>query len=266
MTRLTRRIRTPSSCSSRPSSSALDTADHHYATDVRHLVLPAESSTAGLGDEEYADLAGYGTVVCHQLSHISCRGQPYRRPDMKRPAGVTTEKSGSLRPDVGRITCGSGVCVGVPAVLRAGRLLLDRSHLTRPISTQLWTTSFPVYDDANPPSQTGSRGFTSCRAGTGPTRVRCIYPASPTVSSIVRASGAGSTLSTRNEIGGSFRPGHRTRRILIDTQSGFGESRSPRSTSVTTSMPNPSLLLTSFASTESHAPTSVAVSDGGTLR
>src|SRR5215470_15630722 len=81
----------------------------------------------------------------------------------RRPAGVTTEKSGSLRPDVGRITYGSGVCVGVPAVLRAGRLLLDRSHLTRPISTQLWTTSFPVYDDANPPGQTGSRGFTSCR-------------------------------------------------------------------------------------------------------
>src|SRR3954454_19997761 len=59
-------------------------------------------------------------------------------------------KSGSLRPDVGRITCGSGVCVGMPAVLRAGRLLLDRSHLTRPISIQLWTTSFPVYDDGSP--------------------------------------------------------------------------------------------------------------------
>src|SRR3954467_14842602 len=72
-------------------------------------------------------------------------------------------KSGSLRPDVGRITCGSGVCVGMPAVLRAGRLLLDRSHLTRPISIQLWTTSFPVYDDANPSDQARSTGFATCR-------------------------------------------------------------------------------------------------------
>src|SRR3954467_10250252 len=71
-------------------------------------------------------------------------------------------KSGSLRPDVGRITCGSGVCVGMPAVLRAGRLLLDRSHLTRPISIQLWTTSFLVYDDANPATQTCSTDFTKC--------------------------------------------------------------------------------------------------------
>src|SRR3954471_22344392 len=31
----------------------------------------------------------------------------------RRPAGVGTESSVSLRPDVGRITYGSGVCVGI---------------------------------------------------------------------------------------------------------------------------------------------------------
>src|SRR5207342_3745297 len=62
---------------------------------------------------------------------------------------VWARKSGPLRRTCGRITCGSGVCVGLPAVLRTAgrRLLLDRSHLTRPKSIQLWTTSFPVYDD-----------------------------------------------------------------------------------------------------------------------
>ena len=101
-------------------------------------------------------------------SSLSCglAGSPAALGKCRRPAGVTTRVSWPLQPDVGRITYGSGVCVVLPAVLRAGRLLLDRSHLTRPISIQLWTTSFPVYDDANPSDQARSSGFAPCRERT----------------------------------------------------------------------------------------------------
>src|SRR6478735_6181472 len=80
-------------------------------------------------------------------------------PTCRQPAGVGS--SSPLRRTCGRITCGSGVCVGLPAVLRTAgrRLLLDRSHLTRPESIQLWTTSFPVYDDGIRPIKGATRGF-----------------------------------------------------------------------------------------------------------
>src|SRR6476620_4844706 len=70
-------------------------------------------------------------------------------PKCRQPAGVasgwTPLRTGrGLGSPAGRVSA-----FGLPAVLRTAgrRLLLDRSHLTRPESIQIWTTSFPVYDE-----------------------------------------------------------------------------------------------------------------------
>src|SRR5512133_2686848 len=134
------------------------------------LVAPADAGTEFLMGSATVDYGNFIPSVPpnsnpHPFTAVAASGK------CRRPAGVTTGSLGSLQPDVGRITYGSGVCVGLPAALRAGRLLLDRSHLTRPIGTQLWTTSFLVYDDANPPHKACSTVLTTCRR-TGRSSIR----------------------------------------------------------------------------------------------
>src|SRR5215217_862638 len=74
--------------------------------------------------------------------------QTTRRCGARRSAPPSRTLAGS---PAGRVSA-----FGLPAVLRTAgrRLLLDRSHLTRPKSIQLRTTSFPVYDERRGPLKT----------------------------------------------------------------------------------------------------------------